>query len=177
MNPTNLAAIIVMGVSGSGKSTVAAALAERLGIDFADGDGFHPRANIEKMHAGIPLTDADRRPWLAAIADAIDRAGKTKRPVVIACSALKRAYRTTLVHGRRDVRLVYLEGSRSLIGERLAHRHGHFMPRSLLDSQLDTLEEPTSAEHAITVSIDASVGAIVDHIVNQLDLAAGTTVA
>lgn len=177
MKPTDLAAIVVMGVSGSGKSTVAAALAERLGIAFADGDGFHPRANIEKMHAGIPLTDADRRPWLAAIADAIDRAGAAKRPVVIACSALKRAYRTTLVHGRGDVQLVYLKGSRALISERLAHRHGHFMPRSLLDSQFDTLEEPTPAEHAISVSIDAPVGAIVEDIVKQLDLAPGKTPA
>jgi gluconokinase len=166
--PGPIAAIIVMGVSGSGKSTIAAALADRLRFSYRDGDEFHPRANIEKMRAGTALTDDDRKPWLAAIADAIDRAATTETPLVVACSALKRAYRDVLVHGRADVRLVYLQGTPSLIAERLSARHGHFMPASLLASQFATLEEPGADEPAVTVSIDASVDAIVDQIVQRL---------
>jgi gluconokinase len=165
-----IVAIIIMGVSGSGKSTIADALARRTGMTYRDGDDFHPAANIAKMHAGTPLTDSDRKPWLAAIAAAIDQAATTGTQLVIACSALKRAYRDVLIHGRGDVGFVYLKGSRALIAERLKARHGHFMPAALLDSQFTTLEEPGSDEPAFTVSIDAGVEAIVDTIVARLGL-------
>ena len=117
-----------MGVSGSGKSTIAEALAKRLDWRFADGDKFHPASNVAKMSAGQPLTDEDRWPWLQAIADEIDRLCGKGQPVVVACSALKRAYRNVLVHGRDDVRIVFLDGTEALIASRLAARRGHFMP-------------------------------------------------
>jgi gluconokinase len=171
MTTTGLAAIVVMGVSGSGKSTVAEALARRTGLTFRDDDGFHPAANIEKMRAGIPLTDTDRAPWLAAIARAIDAAAGRKAAMVVACSALKRAYRDVLVHGRRDVALVYLKGTPALIARRLAKRHGHFMPAALLDSQFAALEEPGDDEPAIAVDIDRPIDIIVDDIIARLGLA------
>ena len=161
-------ALIVMGVSGSGKSTIAARLAERLGWTFEDGDRFHPASNVAKMSAGLPLTDEDRWPWLQAIADEIDRVARNSGHVVIACSALKRAYRDLLIHGRDDVRIVFLDGSQALIADRLARRKGHFMPPGLLDSQFRALEPPVENEHSITVSIDAPVEAIVQNIVAQL---------
>jgi gluconokinase len=167
----NPCALIVMGVSGSGKSTIADGLAERLHWTFEDGDRFHPASNVAKMSAGHPLTDEDRWPWLQAIADEIDRVCKAGEHAVIACSALKRAYRDVLVHGRRDVRIIYLEGAQKLIADRLALRKGHFMPPGLLVSQFETLEPPDGSENPITVSIDASVEAIVDDIVRQLNLA------
>src|ERR1700723_2415301 len=117
-------ALIVMGVSGSGKSTIADKLAERLRWSYEDGDKFHPASNIAKMSAGHPLTDEDRWPWLKAIAAEIDRSCKTGEKAVIACSALKRSYREILVHGRNDVRIIYLDGSQQLIAERLARRRG-----------------------------------------------------
>jgi gluconokinase len=157
-----------MGVSGSGKSTIATALAERLGWTFEDGDRFHPASNVAKMHAGHPLTDEDRWPWLQAIAGEIDRVCRAGGHVVIACSALKRAYRVLLVHGRTDVRIVFLEGTQALIADRLARRKGHFMPPGLLDSQFKTLEPPQADENPVTVSIDAPVETIVAHIVRQL---------
>jgi gluconokinase len=163
-------ALVVMGVSGSGKSTIADKLAERLGWRYEDGDRFHPAGNVAKMSAGHPLTDEDRSPWLQAIADEIDRVCKAGEHAVIACSALKRAYRDILVHGRDDVRIVYLEGTQTLIADRLAVRKNHFMPPGLLDSQFKTLEPPAANESAVTVSIDASVDAIVDDIVRQLGL-------
>lgn len=163
-------ALVVMGVSGSGKSTIADKLAERLGWAFEDGDRFHPAGNVAKMSAGQPLTDQDRWPWLQAISDEIDRACRAGRHLVIACSALKRAYRDILVHGRNDVRIVYLKGAQELIASRLALRKGHFMPPGLLDSQFKTLEPPDRDENPLTVSIDASVEAIVDDIVRQLSL-------
>jgi gluconokinase len=161
-------ALIVMGVSGSGKSTIAARLAERLGWTFEDADRFHPASNVAKMSAGQPLTDEDRWPWLQAIADEIDRVSRDGGHVVIACSALKRAYRDLLVHGRDDVRIVFLSGSRPLIADRLAQRKGHFMPPGLLDSQFKTLEPPQTNEHPIIVSIDAPVETIIQNIVAQL---------
>lgn len=161
-------ALIVMGVSGSGKSTIAAELAERLGWTFEDGDRFHPASNVAKMSAGHPLTDEDRLPWLQAIANEIDRVCRDGGHAVIACSALKRAYRDLLVHGRDDVRIVFLDGGQALIADRLARRKGHFMPPGLLESQFKTLEPPQAAEHPITVSIDAPVEAIVQNIVGQL---------
>ena len=125
-------ALVVMGVSGSGKSTIAQGLAERLGWRFEDGDKFHPASNVAKMSAGHPLTDQDRWPWLQAIANEIDRVVKIGGHPIIACSALKRAYRDILVDGRNDVRLVFLEGTPELIARRLAERKGHFMPPELL---------------------------------------------
>ena len=157
-----------MGVSGSGKSTIAGALAERLGWAFEDGDKFHPASNVAKMRAGHPLTDEDRWPWLEAIADEIERVCKAGGRIVIACSALKRAYREVLLRGRDDVRFVFLDGSQSLIADRLARRKGHFMPPGLLDSQFRTLEPPQADERPIIVSIDAPVETIVDNIAVQV---------
>ncbi|MGV7216112.1 gluconokinase [Bradyrhizobium sp. UFLA05-112] len=161
-------ALIVMGVSGSGKSTVAEALGERLGWRFEDGDSFHPPSNVAKMSAGQPLTDEDRWPWLNAIADEIARACKAGEHVIIACSALKHTYRDVLLRGRDDVRFVFLKGSQELIADRLALRKGHFMPPGLLTSQFTTLEPPEASEHVITVSIDETVEAIVDGVLRQL---------
>jgi carbohydrate kinase (thermoresistant glucokinase family) len=125
------------------------------------------------MHAGIPLTDDDRWPWLKAIAAAIERKADAHTPVIIACSALKRTYRDVLVHGRDDVRIVYLKGTQDLIARRLSHRDHHFMPSSLLVSQFATLEEPALDEHIITVSIDATVDEIVADILARMDPAVG----
>lgn len=165
-------ALVVMGVSGSGKSTIAEHLAARLGWRYVDGDLFHPPANVAKMSAGHPLTDQDRWPWLRAIAAEIDRLAAAGERAVVACSALKRAYRDILVHGRDDVRIVFLDGTKELIAKRLDARKGHFMPPGLLDSQFETLEPPQQSEHPLTVSIDASVDEIVDDIVHQLELVA-----
>jgi gluconokinase len=166
-------ALIVMGVSGSGKSTVAEKLAERLGWTYEDGDSFHPASNVAKMKAGQPLTDEDRWPWLRAISDEIDRVCKTGHHAVIACSALKRAYRDVLVHGRNDVRIVFLNGAQHLVASRLALRKDHFMPAGLLDSQFATLEPPGTDENPVTVSIDPPVDAIVDDILRQIALDRG----
>jgi gluconokinase len=160
--------LIVMGVSGSGKSTIAAALAEQLSWTFEDGDKFHPASNVAKMSAGHPLTDEDRWPWLQTIADEIDRVCKAGGHLVIACSALKRSYREVLVHGRDDVRIVFLSGTQALITDRLTKRKDHFMPAGLLDSQFRTLQPPEADEHPITVSIDAPVETIVTNIVASL---------
>ena len=137
--------LLVMGVSGSGKTTIGALLAGRLGWTYAEADDFHPPANVEKMHAGIPLTDEDRRPWLEAIAAWIDR---QENPGVVTCSALKRRYRDMLRKDPERVGLIYLEGSRELIGRRMAARHGHFFPQKLLDSQFADLEPPQPDENA-----------------------------
>lgn len=166
----NPCALVVMGVSGSGKSTIADRLAARLGWRYEDGDQFHPASNVAKMAAGHPLSDEDRWPWLQAIADEIDRLCRAGERAVIACSALKRAYRDILVHGRSDVRIVFLNGTQELIAGRLAARKGHFMPPDLLTSQFRTLEPPAASEHPLTVSIDASVETIVDDIIRQLKL-------
>jgi len=163
-------ALVVMGVSGSGKTTIASRVAERLHWTFEDGDKFHPKSNVEKMSAGHPLTDEDRWPWLNAIADEIERVCKAGGHAVIACSALKRAYRDVLVRGRDDVRMVYLSGTQDLIARRLALRKNHFMPSGLLESQFKTLQAPGADENPVTVSIDASVDAIVDDIMLKLGL-------
>jgi gluconokinase len=168
-------ALIVMGVSGSGKSTIGEALAARLRWAYEDADTFHPASNIAKMSAGQPLTDEDRWPWLRAIANEIDRIREACRHAVISCSALKRSYRDILVHGRKDVRIIYLKGTQKLIADRLAERKGHFMPPGLLASQFNTLEPPGESEAPVTVSINASVDAIVDDIVRQLGLSPPTT--
>ena len=163
-------ALIMMGVSGSGKSTIADKLAEWIGWRSVDGDKFHPASNIAKMSAGHPLTDEDRWPWLKAIAAEIDRSCKADEKAVIACSALKRSYREILVHGRDDVRIIYLNGSKQLIADRLAERRGHFMPPGLLDSQFTTLEPPDESEHPVTVSIAGTPDEIVVDIIGQLGL-------
>jgi len=164
---------VIMGVSGSGKTTVARPLAARLGWPFEEGDGFHPPANIAKMKAGVPLTDADRAPWLAAIAAWIDGQAAAGQPGVVTCSALKRAYRDRLTEGRPQVRIVYLKGSRALIADRLAKRTHHFMPPSLLASQFAALEPPGPDEHPIVVDIDQPVEAQVVAIVRALGVGAG----
>lgn len=160
--------LVVMGVSGSGKSTVAALVAERLGWIFVDGDGFHTPEHIAKMHAGIALDDEDRAPWLARIATWIRQRLEAGESGVIVCSALRRAYRDVLTGGSRRVRIVYLEGDRALIAARLAGRHGHFMPPGLLESQFAVLEPPGPDEHAIVVGIAESPGSLADRIVARV---------
>ena len=155
--------IIVMGVSGSGKSTVGALLAKRLDLPFMDGDDLHSEANKQKMAAGIPLDDADRAPWLDAIAAALARA-----PVLIACSVLKRRYRDRLREAVPEVQFVYLAGSPALLAQRLAARTHKFMPPDLLDSQLAILEPPGSDENALTIDIGASPDAIVNYAAGRL---------
>jgi carbohydrate kinase (thermoresistant glucokinase family) len=157
-----------MGVSGSGKTTIGERLAARMSWRYEDADTFHPASNVAKMSAGQPLTDDDRWPWLKAIAAEIDRACAAGERVVIGCSALRRVYRDVLAHGRDDIRFVYLEGTQTLIADRLGQRKGHFMPPGLLTSQFQTLEPPTPDERAVTVSIDAEVAVIVDRIISQL---------
>lgn len=156
--------VVMMGVSGSGKTTIAQGVAKHLGWDVLEGDSYHPPANVEKMSHGIPLDDADRMPWLRAIADAIDAELAAGRSSVVACSALKRSYRDIIIGPRDNVVLVYLKGSQALLYERIKHRTGHFMPASLLDSQFATLEEPTADERPITVSVDGTPDEIVDTV-------------
>lgn len=159
---------VVMGVSGSGKTTIGRALAQRLGWVFEEGDGLHPPKNIAKMSRGEALDDADRQPWLETIAARIDQLRRDGQNAVISCSALKRRYRDIVIGARPAVRLVYLDGSRERIGRRLKARRGHFMPASLLDSQFATLEPPGPDEHPITVPIDLPIAAIVDRLVKTL---------
>jgi gluconokinase len=157
---------IVMGVSGSGKTTVSKLLAQRLGWDFYDADDFHPPANIAKMAAGIPLNDDDRTPWLAALHDLISNGLRDNRSGVLACSALKESYRQTLLAGNAGVKIVYLKGTFELIQERMAARAGHYMKPAMLKSQFDTLEEP---KNALTIDIDHSTDAIVNAIMAVIE--------
>jgi carbohydrate kinase (thermoresistant glucokinase family) len=159
--------LLLTGVSGSGKTTIGAMLAGRLGWTYAEADDFHPAANVEKMHAGIPLNDEDRKPWLQATADWMKN---QDRPAVVTSSALKRRYRDVLREGRPDLRLIYLDGSRDLIGERMAARHGHFFPKQLLDSQFRDLEPPQADENPVSVSIDGAPEAVVQEIIDRLGL-------
>ena len=160
--------LVVMGVSGSGKTTVAAMLAGALGAEFLEGDDLHPRSNVEKMKGGMPLTDADRWPWLEAIAARIDAWRAQGKAGVVTCSALKRAYRDVLIGDRREVRLVYLRGSHELIHARMAARHEHFMPVALLNSQFGTLEEPGPDERPIVVDVGGTPGEIAAEVIRQL---------
>jgi carbohydrate kinase (thermoresistant glucokinase family) len=157
-----------MGVAGAGKSTVGRDVAERLSWSFVEGDELHPAENVAKMRSGHPLTDADRAPWLAAIAAVIERWRSGGEHGVVTCSALKRSYRRQIIGDRSDTRLVYLAGSRHLIATRLAARRGHFMPTSLLDSQFATLEPPGPEEDPIIVGIDRTPDEIVERIVGIL---------
>lgn len=160
--------LVLMGVAGSGKTTVGAMLAGRLRWRFADADDFHSAGNVAKMKAGIPLTDADRRPWLEAIAAQVDAWRSSGAHGVVTCSALKRSYREIIIGNRPDVRLVHLKGERPLIADRLAARHAHFMPASLLESQFATLEEPAADEHAISIWVGKPPDALVEEIVVAL---------
>lgn len=158
--------VIVMGTTASGKTTIGSLLAERLGWEFVDGDDFHPAANVEKMKHGIPLTDADREPWLRALHDKIVQWSAEERDVVLACSALKQSYRDEL-RATRDVRFVYLKGSYELFSQRVLARKGHFAKQDLLASQFAALEEPTDA---ITVDAAPSPEQIVEEVRAQLGL-------
>jgi|SRR6476469_598041 gluconokinase len=159
---------IIMGVSGSGKSTVARGLAEQEGWILLEGDAFHPPANVQKMQAGTPLTDEDRWPWLRAIAAREDELLSTGQSAVIACSALKRDYRKILIGDRQGAVLVYLRGSPALIEDRIRLRKDHFMPASLLSSQFAALEEPGSEERPIIVDVGKAPAVIVAEIVRQI---------
>ena len=153
-----------MGVSGSGKTTVGQALASELGWDFYDADDFHPPENISKMENGIPLADADRVPWLAALHDLIESCLTRNRPGVLACSALKESYRQNLLEGNEDVQLIYLKGSYEKIWSRMAARKDHYMKPEMLKSQFEALEEPADA---LTVDVSLSVDEIVQEILHQ----------
>ncbi len=146
--------IVIMGVASSGKTTVAAGLAERLGWAFRDADSFHPPANVAKMSAGTPLVDADRWPWLDAIVGWMNECADRGENGVVTCSALRRAYRDRLRTSRAAIRLVHLKGSQELLAARIAARQAHFMPPALLASQFATLEEPGADEGAITIGVE-----------------------
>lgn len=158
--------VIIMGVVGSGKTTVGGLLAQQMGWHFADADDFHPTSNVEKIRAGIPLTDSDREPWLEELQQAITGWIAQGRNMVLACSALKRTYRAKLQAGS-EVRFVHLKGTATLIAERLRARHGHFADEKILQSQLADLEEPKSA---LTVDVASTPAQIVDTIRNGLGL-------
>ena len=164
--------LVVMGVSGAGKTTIAQELAARLGWPFEEGDALHPEANVAKMHAGMPLTDADRQPWLERVAAWIDGQRAKRQPGIITCSALKRSYRQIIIGSRQEVRLIYLRGSRDTMAEHLSGRSGHFMPSSLLQSQIDTLEEPQPDEEPLTVDTGPPAGEVAGEIIRLLSATA-----
>ena len=152
---------VIMGVSGSGKSSLGKALADHLGWDFYDADDVHPPANVAKMSSGIPLNDEDRAPWLASLHDLIESCLREDRPGVLACSALKERYRQTVLSGNAGVPLVYLKGSYELMRSRMVHRPGHYMKANMLQSQFDALEEPHNA-----LTVDAARP--LDELVSQI---------
>ena len=161
--------IIVAGIAGSGKTTVGMLLAERLGCEFEDGDLLHPAANVAKMHAGVPLTDADRWPWLHIIEAWMDQRISAGKTAVLACSALHRRYRAALLDGRPEARLVFLQISREVAVARLARRHGHFFPAKLLDSQFRDLEPPGPDEHLLVVDASQPAADMAAEIATRLD--------
>lgn len=165
--------IVMMGVSGVGKTTIGTLLAERLGWGYAEGDSYHPPENVAKMRAGTPLDDTDRGPWLAAIAADIDRWRASGQGMVVACSALKRSYRDILIGDRPDVRLVRLAGDEAVIRARMETRTDHYMPPSLLSSQIATLQPPAQDEEAITVDVACSPEACVGQILEALGMGPG----
>ncbi len=157
-----------MGVSGSGKSLIGAALARELAVEFVEGDAYHPPENVERMSRGIALTDADRMGWLRSLAARLSEAKAAGTGLVMTCSALKRSYRDILRGGSRDLRFVFLRGAQSLIAERLAGRRGHFMNPALLESQFATLEEPSPDEHAWVCDITQPPEEIVTNLVARV---------
>ena len=160
-----------MGVAGAGKTTVGRRLAERLGWEFGDGDDFHPAANVAKMRSGQPLNDEDRRPWLLSIQSHLRATQARGESCVIACSALKDAHRQLLLQGEPWVRFIHLHGSRELLAERISARKGHFMPASLLDTQMATLEPP---DDALRVDVAPGPDEIVSEILRRLNLSAAS---
>ena len=160
--------LVIMGPPGAGKTTLGRALAARLDWPFADGDDLHPAANVIKMTAGVPLTDADRTPWLARIGEVMDQWTAAGRKGVVTCSALKRQYRDTLRTGRPWLRLVYLQGEPETLEARVSHRTGHFMPPALLADQLRVLEPPTADEHPIVLRAETPTAAQVEMVTRLL---------
>ncbi len=161
--------IIVAGIAGSGKTTVGRLVAERLGCEFEDGDLLHPAANVAKMHAGVPLTDADRWPWLHIIEAWMDQRISAGKTAVLACSALHRRYRAALLDGRPEARMVFLQISREVAVARLARRHGHFFPAKLLDSQFRDLEPPGPDEQVLVVDANQPAADMAAEIATRLD--------
>lgn len=160
--------VCVMGVAGAGKTVVGTLLADALGVEFLEGDALHPPENVRRMAQGISLTDGDRRDWLRAIADRIAAARRASSGLVVACSALKRAYRDVLRGADGELRFVHLTGDAGVIRQRMSQRVGHYMPATLLDSQLATLEVPGVDEHAWTFDVAEAPHAIVLHIMERL---------
>ncbi|CAN7181291.1 gluconokinase [Rhizobium rhizogenes] len=162
-NPETSLAIIVMGVSGSGKSSIGEKMAARLNIHYVEGDALHPAANVEKMSKGIPLTDEDRWPWLDVIGQQISASLAKGEGIAVTCSALKRVYRARLrTAAAGHLYFIYLDGSKELLAKRMGERKGHFMPASLLESQFQTLEVPTGEPGVVTVNIDDTIDGIVE---------------
>ena len=159
---------LVMGVSGSGKTTIGTLLAQRLGCVYAEADSFHPPANIAKMHAGQALTDEDREPWLRAIAEWITSCEEAGETAVVSCSALKRSYRDRLRENHKHVRVIYLHGTAEMLHERVLKRKGHFFPADLLASQLSALEPPTPDEHVLEIENVPPPSSVVDEILSHL---------
>ena len=168
--------VVVMGVSGSGKTTVGRGIATAMGWDYAEGDDFHSAENVAKMASGIPLTDGDRWPWLRAIGDWLDEHVRAGRSAVVTCSALRRVYRDLLREGRDEVRFCHLDVDTDLIKSRLEHRHGHYMPPSLLPSQLATLEPLQRDEPGVVVSATPAPDEIVHDALRKLHLSPRKTV-
>lgn len=162
--------VVVMGVAGSGKTTLALELRRRLGWPYAEADEFHPRANIEKMSAGMPLTDEDRRPWLAALRDWLTAQATAGRSTIVTCSALRLAYRDALRSADGRVRFVHLTADAGLLAERMAHRGGHFMPPALLPSQLATLEPLVAGEDGIALVVDVPPAEVAERAIVALGL-------
>jgi len=162
--------VLVGGIAGSGKTTVGRLLARRLGWEFADGDQFHTAVAVAKMHAGVPLTDDDRWPWLDAIGAWVDEQAAASKSAVVACSALKRSYRQRLLAGRPEARMVFLVISHDADDARLRSRHGHFFPENLLDSQFAALELPEPSEGVALISATGTPDQAVDQIVVDLEL-------